>query len=239
MYKIPSATRYIDAPLDPSRSSPPTSHRPCFMMQDMAESAPKSRSTDPRPESVAAPKREERHAWRIAILSTGAVILAGLIAAGSSYLTARVQSNSQAQQARDDFLRSQRQVTYSRFLADEKRFFDTENNYCGGAAPNRAPEQPPAKSVAQSDELKGMLDGLDNDLFSLSLIATSDSERAAQNLETDDFTMYLYCRRNLTTPTITPVDSESNSKKQIDAWNAAVNHRSSLLKQFKADITSG
>src|SRR6476661_10133168 len=95
------------------------------MMPVMAVPARKSRSRHPgQPRPVPAVESTQRHTWSIAILSTGAVILAGLIAAGSSYLTARVQASSQAQQARDDFLRSQRQTVYSKFLSDEKHFYN-------------------------------------------------------------------------------------------------------------------
>jgi hypothetical protein len=179
----------------------------------------------------------QRHTWSIAILSTGAVILAGLIAAGSSYLTARVQASSQAQQARDDFLRSQRQTVYSKFLSDEKHFYDTENTYCGGPAPNRPQESPPAKGAAQSAELSALIESLNDDLQTVYIVGNSRSASTAAMLGNDDFAAFLYCKRNLTVSS-SLTDGESNAKKQIAAWNAAVEHRSLLLKQFKADIGS-
>jgi hypothetical protein len=207
------------------------------MMHRMAVPARKSRSTNPLPPSVTGQRSEHRHTWRIAILTTGAAIVAGLIAAGSSYLTAQVQANSQAREARDDFLRSQRQAVYSTFLTDEKRFYDTENNYCGGPAPNRAQGSPPSKGVAQSEELSQLVGRINRDIQAIYVVGTPESADRAAELGSDDFAAFLYCRRNLTLSS-DRTDSEGNAKKQIEAWNAAVKHRSLLLKQFKTDIAS-
>lgn len=46
-------------------------------------------------------------------------MVGGVIAATSSYYTTKVQVQSQAMQARQEFLRSQQQATYSKFAGDE------------------------------------------------------------------------------------------------------------------------
>jgi hypothetical protein len=45
-------------------------------------------------------------------------LVAALIAAGSSYFTARQQIQSQAKQSRSDFVRTQRKVAYSKMITD-------------------------------------------------------------------------------------------------------------------------
>jgi hypothetical protein len=47
------------------------------------------------------------------------IVVGGVIAAASSYYTTKVQVHSQAVQARQEFLRSQQQATYSKFAGDE------------------------------------------------------------------------------------------------------------------------
>lgn len=56
--------------------------------------------------------------WRVALVGLIGVLLAALIGAGSAWITAKVTSDSQAAENQRDFLRSQRQVIWSKFSAD-------------------------------------------------------------------------------------------------------------------------
>jgi hypothetical protein len=120
-------------------------------------------------------KGEQRNAWRIALLTTGAVLLAGLIGAGSAYLTANVQAHSQAQQAREDFVRTQRQALYAK-LSTEDTIFKAKVTECIQRAEN-AGEHP--LSLAEVNTINAsvtdIVDGLSSDMAVLSVVGSQEA----------------------------------------------------------------
>jgi hypothetical protein len=83
------------------------------------------------------PSDPEKHQDRIitlrtALLSSGVVILAGLIGAGSSYIVANRQIASQESQSQVEFLRAERQKQYAAFVGQFDQLSDAVSEYFPG-----------------------------------------------------------------------------------------------------------
>lgn len=130
------------------------------------------------PASVSDGEKDRRSALQVAILGVAAVLIAALIGVGASLITTDLTGRNSAKEARDDFLRSQRQIAYAAFIADESALERTED-VCSRA------EQPTDKTpTAQAifDDVETAYNKLSIDLSAIQVLRGGDTPTYASDV---------------------------------------------------------
>jgi hypothetical protein len=121
------------------------------------------------PAPLIEPEKDRRNNWKIAALSAVAALVVGAVGAGSSVWTARVQATSNAEQGRQDFIRTQRQSAYSRFLADANYMISAASAMTTNVNANKS-------TTLDANKMESSFLTLDNDYYSIEIIG-SDAAR--------------------------------------------------------------
>jgi hypothetical protein len=130
------------------------------------------------------PSDPEKHQDRIitlrtALLSSGVVILAGLIGAGSSYIVANRQIASQESQSQVEFLRAERQKQYAAFVGQFDQLSDAVSEYFPG-------EENPGRTFeslnSMVDRLGAVIDEMEGIEDSIVLIGSEEAKGRAEEV---------------------------------------------------------
>jgi hypothetical protein len=130
------------------------------------------------------PSDPEKHQDRIitlrtALLSSGVVILAGLIGAGSSYIVANRQIASQESQSQVEFLRAERQKQYAAFVGQFDQLSDAVSEYFPG-------EENPGRTFeslnSMVDRLTAVIDEMEGIEDSIVLIGSEEAKGRAEEV---------------------------------------------------------
>jgi hypothetical protein len=152
-------------------------------------------------------EKQQRSAWKLGLLASGAVVLGGLIAAGSSYFTARVQVHSQAQQARQEFLRSQREAFYAKIASDHTAFIKKIAECDPPPAPSgKVSAQYVQTQISSLDEL---INAINADAGNVVIVGSRQVIDSAGIIIDDDSTMREDCITLLQTATADGLNSQA------------------------------
>jgi hypothetical protein len=130
------------------------------------------------------PSDPEKHQDRIitlrtALLSSGVVILAGLIGAGSSYIVANRQIASQESQSQVEFLRAERQKQYAAFVGQFDQLSDAVSEYFPG-------EENPGRTFeslnSMVDRLTAVIDEMEGIEDSIVLLGSEEAKGRAEEV---------------------------------------------------------
>jgi hypothetical protein len=116
---------------------------------------------------------------RTALLSSGVVIMAGLIGAGSSYIVANRQIASQESQSQVEFLRAERQKQYAAFVGQFDQLSDAVSEYFPG-------EENPGRTFeslnSMVDRLTAVIDEMEGIEDSIVLIGSEEAKGRAEEV---------------------------------------------------------
>jgi hypothetical protein len=120
--------------------------------------------------------RERIITWRVALLTTVAGLVVAVISAGSAIVGVVITSDNAREQARDEFLRTQRLELYARlFTSYEDLFSDVA----------RASSDRDGFTTTEADELANRVDALRVELNVLQLVASARTGSIATSMYDD------------------------------------------------------
>jgi hypothetical protein len=128
--------------------------------------------------------QERHHTWRLGKLA----LIGGLSAAGigavagvvSSLITTHISVSEQRDQAREDFLRQQRQVVYSKFLTDHEVLKELEFSGIVGTPPKY-------REPATEESMKDAFNALQTDLQTTRLVGSLAAGELASEIVSNHF----------------------------------------------------
>lgn len=131
-------------------------------------------------------EKDRANNWRIAALTALVALVAAAAASGASILTAREQIASARQQSRDDFIRTQRQTAYAKYVADVSELrlavFGRANALTVGT---------PMDASQQNADVPGELKGLLLDVANIQIIGSDSAyDNAAKTASAFQMIMY-------------------------------------------------
>lgn len=192
-------------------------------------SGPASVQPDPDKE------RDRSITWRVAMVGLVGVLLAGMIGGGSAYLTAQAQSHSQAKTDQASFLRQQKQVAYSKFVADTRAALDHVADCFGATVALTAVAASNAAMATSASQL-------DVDAGNIELIGSAEAVDAAiRSADTIGFAQVM-CSRLMGEENLTPSsqsDLASTRGSLGTASNNAGNARAAFVTAAREDLRSG
>jgi hypothetical protein len=168
--------------------------------------------------------------WRAALLTTIAGLLVAAISAGSAFVGVVLTSSNAREQAREEFLRTQRQELYAQFFTSYDELFNDVLE---------APRDSDGFTPAEATELANRMAGLRVDLNALQLVSSENTGRAASAMYSDlssffDSEMRDYC--HLVPPPSADLCSDPNAKSEPVAYGDIVSDVRQFLEAARADV---
>jgi hypothetical protein len=160
--------------------------------------------------------------WRAALLTTIAGLLVAAISAGSAFVGVVLTSSNAREQAREEFLRTQRQELYAQFFTSYDELFNDVLE---------APRDSDGFTPAEATELANRMAGLRVDLNALQLAASAMYSDLSSFFDSE---MRDYC--HLVPPPSADLCSDPNAKSEPVAYGDIVSDVRQFLEAARADV---
>lgn len=187
--------------------------------------------------------RASRLQLSVAIIAAVSALVGALVGGGLSYLGTKQQVAAQADQARDDFFRSQKKDAYAAAVKAEYSLYSVEQNYlqrlfpAGLSEPSEIDDDERPLTFFEED---GLRSGYNSILDQHSVILMLGSTRVANS--SDGLAL---AHKNLVDlildvsdpPLSSPLSDDTEAARQLDAsLNKVIESRSELLTDVRDDL---
>jgi hypothetical protein len=168
--------------------------------------------------------------WRVALLTTVAGLVIAVISAGSAIVGVVIASNNAREQARDEFLRTQRQELYVRFFTSYEDLFSDVV---------RASSDPDGFTPTEADELANRVDALRVELNFLQLVASARTGNIAASMYDDarshlDGVVWDYCQQ--VPPPPAEICGDLGARPEPVAYEELISNGRQFLEAVRADL---